>query len=46
MQTEVEDQFVDELIERMDTNVDGKIDFQEFVQFIRCHVTTLLLLMD
>ena len=35
METAEQDQFVEELIKKMDTNVDGKIDFQEFVQFVR-----------
>jgi len=35
MDTEAEDHFVEELIQKMDTNVDGKIDFQEFVDFVR-----------
>ena len=35
METEAEDHFVEELIQKMDTNVDGKIDYQEFVHFVR-----------
>jgi len=35
METEAEDHFVEELIQKMDTNVDGKIDYQEFVDFVR-----------
>jgi len=35
METEAEDNFVEELIAKMDTNVDGKIDYQEFVHFVR-----------
>jgi len=35
MDTEAEDQFVEEMIQKMDTNVDGKIDYKEFVQFVR-----------
>ena len=35
METEADDNFVEELIEKMDTNVDGKIDYQEFVHFVR-----------
>ena len=34
METEAEDHFVEELIQKMDTNVDGKIDYQEFVHFV------------
>jgi len=35
MDTDEQDKFVEELIQKMDTNVDGKIDFQEFVQFVK-----------
>ena len=35
METEAEDHFVEEMIQKMDTNVDGKIDYQEFVHFVR-----------
>jgi Ca2+-binding EF-hand superfamily protein len=35
MEIVAQDAFVEELIAKMDTNVDGKIDFQEFVHFVR-----------
>ena len=38
-----QDRFVEELIARMDTNVDGLVDFQEFVQFVRSSGTADIL---